>query len=152
MSRPVKRSKQSGAQFKKTKLLRQQAAEKDATAMSRWLSRTDAGPSGALNTEGSSAEDTSDADECKADITAANDEPDHHLPLQQIGVTNEMDINIFSDIGSLTFPVSDGIRAELVRHAPYQMQHKDGPFDVVNGRSLNSSWFTCFLQNKKNNP
>jgi len=37
---------------------------------------------------------------------------------------------------------------ELVRRGSQPLQNKEGPFEVVKGRSLNTRWFTCVLQNQ----
>jgi len=66
--------------------------------------------------------------------------------------TDITDSRIFSDIGYLKYPVADELRFELVKRGAEPLQHTDDPFEVVNGRSLTSSWFTCILQNQKTVP
>jgi len=58
------------------------------------------------------------------------------------------DRGIFSDIGFLTSPVADELRVELIRRGSQPLQNKEGQFEVVKGRSLNTRWFTCILQNQ----
>ena len=167
----MKRSKLSGAQYKKSKRQREQAAEKDAASMSRWLSQTShsSGIDGAMagttvraveapessdEAESASSESEGEHSTNEPDTVAAmtvSEEVDSEVVSAISTATDITDSRIFSDIGYLKYPVADelgGLRLELVKRGAEPLQHTDGPFEVVNGRSLTSSWFTCILQNQ----
>jgi hypothetical protein len=170
----MKRSKLSGAQYKKSRRQREQAAEKDAASMSRWLSQTShsSGIDVAMaGTTVRAVEAPESSDEEEALSASSEDEGEHSTnepdTVAAMTVSEEVDSEvgsaispaiditdsrIFSDIGYLKYPVADELRLELVKRGAEQLQHTDGPFEVVNGRSLTSSWFTCILQNKRRVP
>ena len=168
----MKRSKLSGAQYKKSKRQREQAAEKDAASMSSWLSQTShssgidvamAGmavraveaPESSDEAESASSEGEGEHSTNEPDTVAAItvSEEVHSEVGSAISMARDItDSRIFSDIGYLKYPVADELRLELVKRCAEPLQQTDGPFEVVNGRSLTSSWFTCILQNQKTVP
>lgn len=168
----MKRSKLSGAQYKKSKRQREQAAEKDAAPTSRWLSQTSHTSGIDVATAGTAvraveAPESSDEAESASSVGEgehSTNEPDTLAAMtvseevdSEVGsaistATDITDSRIFSDIGYLKYPVADELRLELVKRGAEPLQHTDGPFEVVNGRSLTSSWFTCILQNQKTVP
>lgn len=55
---------------------------------------------------------------------------------------------VHDDLGYFPLgPIPDNLRMELVQRGTGQIQHKNGPFVVVRGRSLSAKWFSKELQN-----
>ena len=172
----MKRTRLSGAQYRKSRRRRENAAQKDAAAGSS-TRRLSQGPShshapdvqsAATTTVYSSESDASDAgsgsvkssvveDEQRMSKSSSQTASDYENVLEseaprQPDPVESSDILIFSDIAHVKHPVADELRVELICRGSGPLQNKDGPFEVVKGRSMTSNWFSQNLPNQKTIP
>ena len=55
--------------------------------------------------------------------------------------------DVFNDVASWPSPIPANVRIDLVRNGTRSLQHKQGPFDEVDGRFLSASWFQKAMPN-----
>lgn len=164
LSEIMKRSRErlSGSQYKKRRTAREKTEQNYASSMQDWLHRAekreetnqkeesgdDSGPDDTHQSEQVHTE--SDARDSDADIDdqgAVGDNRD----LKDETVEFEL-CDIFSDVASWPSPLPRKLRLDLVQNGSCSLQNIQGPFDEVDGRSLNSSWFTKTMPNGQTIP
>lgn len=141
--------KESGAQCRKRRKTEQERLAKQAGSLDRFIVKT-ASCTSSVSTPELMCSPNPESTSCSLSTEEADTTLSENASLseQNVTLTEQINLKLFSDISYWPEIVSDTLRNELVKRGTCELQNKDAFFSTdVSGRSFSKDWFYMKLEN-----